>query len=112
MDKFNWTDLERDEKVLHRVHEDRNVPHTIKRKEANWICHTSRRKSFLNLLFEGKKEGRMEVTGRRDRRSKQLMDDLKETRGHWKMKEETLARNLWINRCGRGCGRDVRQTRG
>jgi len=53
----------------------------------------------------------MEVTGRRDRRSKQLMEGLKETRRYWKLKEETLARNLWRNRCGRGCGPDVRQTR-
>jgi len=111
MEKINWTDLVRDEKVLHRVHEDRNIPHTIKRKKANRICDMSRRNRFPNLLFEGKIEGRMEVTGRRDRRSKQLIDGLKGTRGYWKLKEETLARNLWRNRCGRGCGPDVRQTR-
>jgi len=31
---------------------------------------------------------------KRERRRKQLLDDLKETRGYWKMKEETLGRNL------------------
>ena len=68
--------------VLHRVKEERNILRTIKRKKANWICHMSRRNRFLNLLIEEKIEGRMEVTGRRDRRSKQLMDDLKENRGY------------------------------
>ena len=82
MEKIIWTDLVRNEKVLHRVQKDRNIPHTIKRKKANWICHMSRRNRFLNLLIEEKIEGRMEVTGRRDRRSKQLMDDLKENRGY------------------------------
>ena len=54
----------------------------------------------------------MEVTGRRDRRRKQLMDGLKENRGYWKLKEETLDRMLWRTRCGRSCGPDMRQTTG
>jgi hypothetical protein len=32
------------------------------------------------------------VVGRRGRRRKQLLDDLKEKKGYWKLKEETLAR--------------------
>jgi hypothetical protein len=76
------------------------------------MCHILRRNRLLNLLIEGKIEGRMEVMGRRDRRSKQLMDGLKENRDYWKLKEEILARSLWRSRCGRGCGPDVRQTTG
>jgi hypothetical protein len=34
------------------------------------------------------------MTGRRGRRRKQLLDDLKEKRGYWKLKEEALARTL------------------
>jgi hypothetical protein len=34
------------------------------------------------------------VTGRQGRRRKQLLDDLKKTRVHWKLKEETLDRTL------------------
>jgi hypothetical protein len=30
------------------------------------------------------------VTGRRGRRGKQLLDDVNETRGYWKLKEEAL----------------------
>jgi len=37
----------------------------------------------------------MEVTGRRGRRRKQLLNDLKETREYWKLKEEAPDRTLW-----------------
>jgi hypothetical protein len=39
-------------------------------------------------VIEGKMEGRIEMTGRRRRRRKQLLDDLKEKRRYWKLKEE------------------------
>jgi len=39
--------------------------------------------------------------GRRERRHKQLLDDLKETVGYWKLKEEALALTPWKTRCGR-----------
>jgi hypothetical protein len=48
--------------------------------------------------------------GRRGRRRKQLLDDLKEKRRYWKMKEEALDRTLWRTRFGRGYGPVVRQT--
>jgi hypothetical protein len=35
------------------------------------------------------------MTGRRGRRRKLLLDDLKETREYWKLKEEALDRTLW-----------------
>ena len=40
------------------------------------------------------------MMGIRGRRHKQLLDDLKETRGYWKLKEEALDRTLWGTRCG------------
>jgi hypothetical protein len=42
------------------------------------------------------------VTGRRGRRRKQLLDDLKETTGYWKLKEAALDGTLWRTRVGRG----------
>ena len=45
----------------------------------------------------------------RGRRRKQLLDDLKETRGYCKLKEEALDRTVWRPGFGRGCGRVVRQ---
>jgi hypothetical protein len=50
------------------------------------------------------------MTGRRGRRRKQLLDDLKEKRRYWKLKEEALDRTLWRTRFGRGYGPVVRQT--
>jgi hypothetical protein len=61
--------------------------------------------------LEGKLEGRIKVTGRRRRRrSQQPLDDLKETRGYWKLKEEALDLTLWRNGFGRGYGPVVRRT--
>jgi hypothetical protein len=35
MEKISWTDRVRNEEVLHRVKEERNIVHTIKRRKAN-----------------------------------------------------------------------------
>jgi hypothetical protein len=50
------------------------------------------------------------VTGRRGRRRKKLLDDLKEGRGYSHLKEEALDRTIWRNRFGRGFGPIIRQT--
>jgi hypothetical protein len=50
------------------------------------------------------------MTGRRGRRRKQLLDDLKEKRIYWKLKEEALDHTLWRTRFGRSYGPVVRQT--
>jgi hypothetical protein len=54
-------------------------------------------------------EGRIEEKGRRRRICKQLLDDLKEEKGHWKLKGEALDRTVWITGFRRGCGPVVRQ---
>ena len=66
----------------------------------------------MKHVVEGKIEGRTEVTGRRGRRRKQILDDLEETRGCWKLKEEAPDRTLWRTCFGRGCESVVRQTTG
>jgi hypothetical protein len=53
--------------------------------------------------------GEMEVTRRRGRRSKKLLDDLKDRRGYSDLKEKALDRTMWRNRLGRGFGPVVRQ---
>jgi hypothetical protein len=47
---------------------------------------------------------------RRGRRRKQLLDDLKEKRRYWKLKEEAPDHTVWRTRFGRGYGPFVRQT--
>jgi hypothetical protein len=110
MEKISWTDRVRSEEVLHRVKEQRNILHTVNRRKANWICHILCRNCLLKHVIEGKVEGRTVMKGRRGRRRKQLLDDLKKKRRYWKLKEETLDRTLWRTRFGGGYGPVVRQT--
>jgi hypothetical protein len=84
--------------------------HPIKRRKANWIGHSLLSNCLLKHVIEGKLDGRIEMTGRRRRRRKQLLYDLKEKRRYWKLKEEALDRNLWRTRFGRHYGHVVRQT--
>jgi hypothetical protein len=60
--------------------------------EANWIGHILRRNCLLKEVIEGKIKGRKEVTRRRGRRRKQLLDDLGDRRGYSHLKEEALDR--------------------
>jgi hypothetical protein len=112
MGKIIWTNRVRNEDVLQRVNEERNILKTIKRTKASWIGHILRTNYLLEHVVEGKAEGRIKMTGRRGRRLKQLLDDLKDKRGYCKLKEDALDRTLWITRFGRCYGPVVRQTKG
>ena len=68
------------------------------------------RNCLLQWVIEGKIKGRIEVTGKRGRRHREILDDLKERRGYSHLKEEALDRTVWIARFGRGFGPVVRQT--
>jgi len=94
MEKIRWTDRVKNEEVVQRVKKNRNMLQTIRRRKANWIGHILRRNCLLKHVIEGEIEGRIEVTGRRGRRRKQLLDDLNEKRGYCKLKEEALDRSL------------------
>jgi hypothetical protein len=100
----------RNEEVLLRVKEQRNILHEISKRKANWIGHILRRNCLLQQVIEGKIKGVIEVTGRRGRRRKKLLDDLKERTGYSHLKEEALDRTMWTAHFGRGFGPVVRQT--
>jgi hypothetical protein len=61
-----------------------------------------RRNRFSIHFLEGKKGGRIGVRERRRRRSRKLLNDLKERSGYWKLKHEALNRALWRIRFERG----------
>ena len=65
---------------------------------------------ILKQVIEGKIKGEMDVTRRRGRRRKKLLDDLKDRRGYSHLKEAALDRSMWRNRFGGGFGPVVRQT--
>jgi len=69
-----------------------------------------RRNCLLQQVIEGKIKGGIEVTGRRGRRRRKLLDDLKERRGYFHLKEEALDRTIWRACFGGGFGPVVRQT--
>ena len=102
MEKISWTDHVRNEEVLLRVNEQRNILREIRKRKANWIGHILRRNCLLKQIIEGKIKGEMDVTRIRGRRRKKLLDDLKDRRGYSHLKEEALDRTMWRNRFGRG----------
>jgi len=100
MEKISWTDHVRNEEVLLRVSEQRNILHKIIKWKANWIGHILCRNCLLKQVIEGKIKGQIEVT----RRHKKLLDDLKDRRGYCELKEEALDCTTWRNRFARGFG--------
>jgi hypothetical protein len=68
------------------------------------------RNCLLQQVIEGKIKGGIKVTGRRGRRRRKLLDNLKERTGYSHLKEEALDRTVWRAGFGRGFGPLVRQT--
>jgi hypothetical protein len=99
-----WTDHVRNVEVLLTVSDQRNILHQVKKRKTNWIGHILRRNCLLKQVIEGKIQGRVEVTRRRGRRRKKLLDNLGDRRGYSHLKEEALDRIKWRNRFGRGYG--------
>jgi len=63
-----------------------NVVRTVKRIKDIWIGQNWRKNCLLKHVIEGNVEARIEVTGRRRRRCKQLLDKLMETKEYLKLK--------------------------
>ena len=97
------------EEALLRVKEQRIILHEISKRKANWIGHILCRKCLLQQVSEGNIKGGIEVTERRGRRRRKLLDDLKERRGYSHLKEEALDRTIWRHRFGGGFGPLIRQ---
>ena len=57
MEKISWTDHVRNEEVLLRVNDQRNILHEISKRKANWIGHILCRNCLLQRVIEGKIKG-------------------------------------------------------
>jgi hypothetical protein len=77
--KIRCTDEVRNEEMLQRVKEERNILNAIKRRKIHWAGHNLRMNCLLKDVIEGIIE-RTNVAGIRGTRPKQLVDDLKESR--------------------------------
>jgi hypothetical protein len=80
----------RNEEVLLRVKEQRNTLHEISKRKTNWIGRILRRNCLLRQVTEGKIKGEIEVTGRRGRRRRKLLDDVTERSVYCRLNEEAL----------------------
>jgi hypothetical protein len=59
IEKISWTDHVRNEEVLLRVNEQRNILHEIRKRKANWIGHILRRNCLLKEVIEGTIQGQI-----------------------------------------------------
>ena len=64
----------------------------------NWIADVLCRYSLLKHAIEENIEGRRNVKRRQGRTRKLLLEDHKETRGYWELKEAELDCTLWSTR--------------
>jgi hypothetical protein len=87
-------DREINEEVLHTVKRERNILHTVKLWNTSWICYIVHSNCLLKHAVQGKRSSD-KVTGRQGIGRKQLLDELKEVRGYWKLKAEALALPLF-----------------
>jgi hypothetical protein len=102
--KISWADHVKNEEVLHTVKEEEGILRRIKQRNVNWIRHILCRNCLLKHNIEGKTEV-MRIHGRR---CKQLLDELKEIRRYWNLKEEAPDRSLWRTHFGKGYGPVIR----
>jgi hypothetical protein len=94
-DEDSWNYLVKNEDVLHGVKEENNVMYNIKRKKPNLIY-----KFCVETASKYVIEGKIEGTGKRGRRRKKRLDDLKDRKKYQYFKEEVLNPTSWIIRFG------------
>ena len=84
MEKIKWPKKVTNEQVLDHIGKE-TLLNNILRREANWIGHILRRNCLLHDAIEGQMT---EVKGV-GRRITQLLDDLRNRRRYWELKEES-----------------------
>ena len=94
MEKIKWSEKVINVQVLERTAEKRTLLNNILRRKANWIGHIMRTNCLLHDAIEGQMT-EVKGIGRRRRRT-QLLDDLRNRRRYWELKEEAEDRNRWI----------------
>jgi hypothetical protein len=67
MEKISWTDHVRNEEILRRVSEQRNILHEIRKLKANWIGNILRRNCLVKQVIEGKTQGLIEVAKKEEK---------------------------------------------
>ena len=91
MKKIKWPEKVTNEQVLGRIRENRTLLNHILCRKANFIGHILRRNCLLHDTIEGQ---RTEVKGVGRGRTL-LLDDLRNRRRYWELKEEAEDRKRW-----------------
>jgi hypothetical protein len=91
MEKIKWSEKVTNEQVLERIGEKKILLNNILPRKANWIVHILRRICLLHDSIEGQVTGVKEV----GRRRTQVLDDLRNRRRYWELKEEAENRKRW-----------------
>ena len=87
IEKIKRSEKVTNEDILERIREKRTLLNNILRRKANWIGHVLRINGFLHAVIEGEMT-EVKGVGRRT----QLLDDLRNRRRYWELKEETDGR--------------------
>uniref|UniRef100_A0A8D8WBD0 Endonuclease-reverse transcriptase n=1 Tax=Cacopsylla melanoneura TaxID=428564 RepID=A0A8D8WBD0_9HEMI len=95
LDGIKWSDKVRNEEVLRRVGEKREILTTIKDRKRNWLGHILRRDYLQRRIMEGKLEGRRP----RGRRRFGMLTDMLNGRTFEQMKEDAQDRVKWRTSC-------------
>jgi hypothetical protein len=90
MKKIKWSEKITNEQVLEHIGEKRTLLNNILCRKTNWIGHILRK----NFLLHDIKEQMMEVKGVGRRRT-HLLDDMRNRRRYWELKEESEDRGGW-----------------
>ena len=89
--KIKWSEKVTNVQVLDLIGEKWTLLNNILRRKVNWIGHILRR----NCLLQDDIEGQMTEVKGVERRITQLLDDLKNRRRYWELKEEAEDRKKW-----------------
>ena len=85
MDKIKWSEKVTNDEVLDRIEENRILLNIILSRKANWVGHILR----IIYLLHYDIERQMTKVKRVGRRRRQLIDELRNRRKYWELKEET-----------------------
>jgi hypothetical protein len=89
-EKIKWSENVTNEQVLECIGEKKKLLNNILCRKSNCIVHILRRNCLLHNAIEGQK---MEVKG--VGRRTQLLDDLRNRRRYWELKENAEDQNRW-----------------
>lgn len=88
---IKWQDKIRNEEVLNRVGEERQILRTVKNRKRSWLGHILRRDCLQRRIMEGELEGKRS----RGRKRNGMLTDMLNGRSFEQMKEDAQDRVAW-----------------